>query len=69
MAPSELGDRNSKGPCRRKKPLFSERFNALDPAAKALGGFLLTDENLIFRNSISGEVSSRSYRGIALLVL
>ena len=42
MAQSELGDRNSKGLCRWKKPLFSERLKAIDPAVKALGRFLLT---------------------------
>ena len=42
MTQSEVGDQNSKGSCRRKQPLFSERLKAIDPAVKALGRFLLT---------------------------
>ena len=53
MAPSELGNRNSKGSCRRKQPLFSERLKAIDPAVKALGRFLLTGWQAGRRKSIS----------------
>ena len=33
---SELGDWNSKGSCRRKYPVFSERLKAIHPASKVL---------------------------------
>ena len=42
MAPSELGDQNSKVSCRWKYYLFSERLKAIHPVVKALGHFLLT---------------------------
>ena len=41
MAPSELGDWNSKSSCQWKYPLFSESLKAMHPAVKALGCFLL----------------------------
>ena len=42
MVPSELGDWNSIGSWQRKYSLFSERLQAIHPAVKALGRFLLT---------------------------
>ena len=37
MAPSKLGDQNSKGSCRRKLPLFSERLKAIHSVVKTIG--------------------------------
>ena len=56
MVPSELGDRNSKGLCRQKYPLFSERLKAIHPAVKALGCFLLTGWQAGRQNSTSFQI-------------
>ena len=58
MAPSELGNWNSKGSCRRKYPLFSERLNAIHPVVKVLGHFLLT--------CYAGRQKSTSFRDIKI---